>query len=183
MNPFRDDGGSHWYSQTGEPRYQTPIATGARKGEMRSTTLRDARKENLLPSITTVLKAYPKAALDAWIIEQAVLARHNYAPPDEETAAPLEAMNEATEAQKIYFGHVKTLANHKRDEAAARGNAEPELGSSDTRGGQPGCPQADDDEIKRARHGTTVVAVIVRLDVGGGGDPTRGALSAMIEAC
>lgn len=45
------------------------------------------------------------------------------------------------------------------------GNAEPEFGSSDTRGGQAGCPQADDDKIKWARHGTTVVAVIARLDV------------------
>lgn len=121
MNPFRDEGGSHYYRQTGEPAYETPIATGARKGEMRPTTLRDARKENLFPSITTCLKGYPKAALDAWILEQAVLARHNYPPPDD-AAGPIESMATATEAQKIYLGHVKTLANAKRDAAAARGN-------------------------------------------------------------
>jgi hypothetical protein len=62
---------AHWYSVTGEPVYEVPKADG--KG-MTPTTLRHARKWNLLPSVTTILKVLDKPALTAWKIEQAVLA-------------------------------------------------------------------------------------------------------------
>lgn len=62
--------GSHWYTTTGEPMYEIQ----AKNGNMRATTLADARKLNLLPSVTTVLKSLHKQALVDWLIEQAVLA-------------------------------------------------------------------------------------------------------------
>lgn len=46
----------------------------AKNGTMRPTTLRDARKLNLLPSVTTILKVLHKQGLVDWMIEQAVLA-------------------------------------------------------------------------------------------------------------
>jgi len=62
---------SHWYYTDGRPCYELPKADG--KG-MKNPTLADARKLNLLPSVTTILKILAKPALQDWLIEQAVLA-------------------------------------------------------------------------------------------------------------
>lgn len=51
---------AHWYGQDGTPRYDA--------------TLREARKENLLPSVTSITKLWPKGALEAWKIEQGIMA-------------------------------------------------------------------------------------------------------------
>lgn len=61
----------HWYTTDGKPCYEVLKADG--KG-MTPTTLRHARKMNLLPSVTTILRVLDKPALTAWKIEQAVLA-------------------------------------------------------------------------------------------------------------
>jgi PD-(D/E)XK nuclease superfamily len=61
----------HWYSQTGEPRYVQLKKDGS---GMRATTIADARKQNLLPSVTTVLKAADKPALTQWLRRTAILA-------------------------------------------------------------------------------------------------------------
>ena len=45
--------GGHWYTQDGKPMHWVDKADG--KGT-RNTTLRDARKLNLLPSVTNILK-------------------------------------------------------------------------------------------------------------------------------
>lgn len=63
---------SHWYRQDGTPCYEVPYSD-PRKGT-RPTTLADARKLNLLPSVTTILRILHKQALVDWLIEQAVLA-------------------------------------------------------------------------------------------------------------
>ena len=62
---------SHWYHPDGRSCYQIEKAD---KSGMRATTLRDARKLNLVPSVTTILKILHKEALVQWMIEQAVLA-------------------------------------------------------------------------------------------------------------
>lgn len=63
--------GSHWYTAEGEAMY-TVIAKGS--GQPRPTTLADARKLGLLPSVTTILKALNKPALNDWLCEQTALA-------------------------------------------------------------------------------------------------------------
>lgn len=63
---------AHWYTQNGEPCHQMPKKS--EPGAFRATTLADARKLQLLPSVTTILKVLHKEALVAWRIEQAVLA-------------------------------------------------------------------------------------------------------------
>ena len=63
---------SHWYYPDARPCFEVPYAD-ASKG-MRPTTLRDAKKLGLIPSVTTILKVLDKPALTAWKIEQAVLA-------------------------------------------------------------------------------------------------------------
>ena len=64
---------SHWYGRDGTPQYTRPNLS--KPGEFRSTTLRDARKEGLVPSVTSIISdTTPKPNLVAWKIEQAILA-------------------------------------------------------------------------------------------------------------
>ena len=62
---------SHWYFPSGVPLHEVPRADG--KGS-RPTSLRDARKLGLFPSVTNVLSILAKPGLDAWKQEQAILA-------------------------------------------------------------------------------------------------------------
>jgi len=60
----------HWYGQDGSPQYTVE----AKDGSQRPTTLRDARKFNLVPSVTTILKVAAKPGLEAWKLEQMLLS-------------------------------------------------------------------------------------------------------------
>lgn len=62
---------SHWYDKTGKPVFTVLKKDGT--GE-RPTTLADARKMDLVPSVTTVLKTLHKEALVNWLCEQTALA-------------------------------------------------------------------------------------------------------------
>ena len=62
---------THWYrAEDGAPQYTVK----AKDGSDRSTTLRDARKLDLVPSVTTVMKVAAKPGLDVWKNEQLLLA-------------------------------------------------------------------------------------------------------------
>lgn len=52
--------GSHWYTWDGQPAYDAKLT--------------QARKDNLLPSVTTILKVLDNQGLERWKTEQAVLA-------------------------------------------------------------------------------------------------------------
>lgn len=60
----------HWYTADGHPAYEVRSANGT----MRPTTLRDARKLGLCPSVTTVLSVKAKPQLEAWKVRQGILA-------------------------------------------------------------------------------------------------------------
>lgn len=61
----------HWYRlEDGAPQYTVK----AKDGSDRPTTLSDARKMNLVPSVTTILKMWPKPGLEVWKNEQLLLA-------------------------------------------------------------------------------------------------------------
>lgn len=60
----------HWYRRDGTPQYSVEAA----KGGMRATTLRDARKMNLIPSVTTIIKCAASPGLEAWKLNQMLLA-------------------------------------------------------------------------------------------------------------
>jgi predicted outer membrane protein len=60
----------HWYTRSGEPMYTVQGA----KGQQRNTTLRDARKLDLVPSVTTILNVAAKPGLEAWKQQQILLA-------------------------------------------------------------------------------------------------------------
>jgi hypothetical protein len=69
MKLFSPDA-AHWYQRDGQPLHTVLSA----KGEPRPTTLRDARKLDLLPSVTNILGVIAKPELTAWLQEQAVMA-------------------------------------------------------------------------------------------------------------
>jgi hypothetical protein len=59
----------HWYTKDGTPAYTIIGKTGERP-----TTLRDARKLGLLPSVTTINGQLSKAGLNSWLQQQVLLA-------------------------------------------------------------------------------------------------------------
>ena len=61
---------THWYAKDGSPAYTVT----AKNGEQRNTTLRDAKKMGLLPSVTTIMKAAASPGLEAWKMNQMMLA-------------------------------------------------------------------------------------------------------------
>ncbi len=107
MTTIIDDGGSHYYTQTGAPRY--------------GATLREARKHNYFPSITTVLKDWPAGFLREWIRNEERKAQHNN-PPEGEAAEPIVDGEKMTDAQRDHFQRIQGISTAIRDEAADRGN-------------------------------------------------------------
>lgn len=61
---------SHWYTHTGSALHYVKAAAG----HMRATTLRDARKLNLVPSVMTILSIIEKVGLIKWQVDQGILA-------------------------------------------------------------------------------------------------------------
>lgn len=62
----------HWYDKDGRPAYTQIVATGKNKGGERPTTVRDARKLSLLPSVTTISSILDKPALTHWKVMRAL---------------------------------------------------------------------------------------------------------------
>jgi|DEB19_MinimDraft_3_1074340.scaffolds.fasta_scaffold03807_7 hypothetical protein len=62
---------SHWYDKDGNPCHEQPNKS---KGGLRPTTLKDARRLNLLPSVTTILGCMAKPGLDLWKQRNAIHA-------------------------------------------------------------------------------------------------------------
>lgn len=54
----------HWYTTKGEPCYQ--IEMKSKPGQLRNVDLRDARKLNLVPSVTTVMRMLAAPGLERW---------------------------------------------------------------------------------------------------------------------
>ena len=71
----------HWYDMDGNPAYTTK----AKDGTARPTTLRDARKLLLLPSVTMICNVAAKPALEVWKQRQIVLAALTLPAMDGET--------------------------------------------------------------------------------------------------
>lgn len=71
----------HWYTKDGTPAYEVP----AKDGSMRPTTLRDARKLGLLPSVTSIIKCAAAPGLQLWMQKQVMLAALTLPRQDGET--------------------------------------------------------------------------------------------------
>lgn len=109
--------GSHWYQRDGTPCH-TMVA---RDGGQRPTTVRDARKLGLFPSVTNVLGVINKPELVQWKMEQAVLAALTLPRgPGEELDAFARRVVEDSQARlqsAVEFG----TALHAGAEAVAKG--------------------------------------------------------------
>ena len=66
----RQSESGHWYDRQGNPAY-TIIG---KNGNPRPTTLRDARTNDLCPSVTTILGVAAKPGLDTWKQQQVLLS-------------------------------------------------------------------------------------------------------------
>jgi len=71
----------HWYTREGAPAYSVTN----KDGHQRPTTLRDARKLNLIPSVTTIIKCAASPGLEAWKLQQMMLAALTLPRAPEET--------------------------------------------------------------------------------------------------
>jgi len=88
----------HWYDSAGLPAYEIEGANG----KLRPTTLRDAKKLHLVPSVTTVMSVQDKPALLVWkqnqILDAAV--RCPFHPFDDEREWRAKVVREAGEISK-----------------------------------------------------------------------------------
>lgn len=100
--------GQHWYSQDGSPLY---TVIGA-NGKERDTTLRDARKLNLVPSVTTVMAGAAKPGLDNYLQTQLVDACWEYGCTGD--------FDERSDYQKYRNAVVKKSREHSSN-AASKG--------------------------------------------------------------
>lgn len=73
---------AHWYYPDGRSCHTLPKKDGS--GE-KNTTLADARKLGLLPSVTSILSIKSRFGLDAWKLEQAILSALTLPRGTEET--------------------------------------------------------------------------------------------------
>jgi hypothetical protein len=64
------DQAGHWYSEKGESAH---VILG-KNGNERNTTVADARKLGLLPSVTSIIGVLDKPQLTSWKIEQAIMS-------------------------------------------------------------------------------------------------------------
>jgi len=96
----------HWYTTKGETAY-TVVGSN---GKVRNTTLRDAKKLGLVPSVTTVMSVAAKPGLEAWKQQQLLLASLTL-PKDE------------NESLEDYAKRVLEDSRKQGKEAADRGTA------------------------------------------------------------
>lgn len=75
--------GGHWYTRDAAPKHMV----GAAKGGLRPTTLRDARKLELVPSVTSIFKILAKPGLERYKHMQLLLACEAHPRQDNESDA------------------------------------------------------------------------------------------------
>jgi hypothetical protein len=71
MKITRKPESSHWYHRDGTPCHEV---IGKSTGLPRPTTVADARKLNLVPSVTSIIAAKSKPALNTWLQDNAIRA-------------------------------------------------------------------------------------------------------------
>jgi hypothetical protein len=95
----------HWYTKSGEPMY----SVANKEGHKRPTTLRDARKLGLVPSVTTIIKCAASPGLEAWKLQQMMLAALTLPRAPEET-------------EESFISRIQTDSKEQAKMAAERGS-------------------------------------------------------------
>lgn len=96
---------TQWHTSAGEP----VLAVKAKDGTARAPTLRDARKEGFIPSVSTVLTVVDRGGSAAWAIRDGI-------------AAAIAAPRRPSESAQDHVERVTVLAEHKRTLAMAIGS-------------------------------------------------------------
>lgn len=104
----RNERTSHWYRKDGTSAHEVPYAD-PRKG-MRGTTVTDARKLGLLPSVTNILAVKAKPMLEVWKMDQTIIAALTLPRIENET-------------KEAFAARIAIEADAERDRAAAWGTA------------------------------------------------------------
>jgi len=99
----------HYYTKDGEAQHEQPTKAGA-KNKTRPTTIADARKQNLLPSVTTIFETISKPFLTEWQIGEALKVAY---------ACPAIGW----ESEEEWIKHVREKANEQVGAAADLGTA------------------------------------------------------------
>ena len=114
---------AHWYWSYGAPCHSV-LAAGT--GLQRPTTLRDARKLALFPSVTNILGVIAKPELIAWLQEQAVMAALTLpriaGEPEDAFARRVVADSLTTRDGAADFG---TAFHHGAERVAQTGEVDP----------------------------------------------------------
>jgi hypothetical protein len=97
---------AHWYTREGAVAY----TVAAKDGTQRPTTLRDARKLALVPSVTTVIKCAAAPGLERWKQQQVLMA-----------ALTLSRLED--EPEDAYLDRILTDSREQARKAAERGTA------------------------------------------------------------
>lgn len=103
MSTYASEAG-HWYDKDGQPAYTIV----GKNGKERPTTLRDAKKLNLVPSVTTIIRCAAAPGLEAWKRDQTILACL--------TLPRIEG-----ESEQAYIARIKEDAKAQAAKAAERG--------------------------------------------------------------
>ena len=96
----------HWYDRTGGPAYTVK----AKDGTERPTTLRDARKLDLVPSVTTIIRCAAAPGLENWKAQQVLLAA-------------LTTTRREDEQEAAYLQRIMDDSREQAKKAAERGTA------------------------------------------------------------
>jgi hypothetical protein len=94
----------HWYDREGRPAYTVK----AKDGSDRPTTLRDARKMNLVPSVTAIIRCAAAPGLEIWKQQQVLLAALTLPKKD-------------GEAEKAYLDRILEDSKEQARKASKRG--------------------------------------------------------------
>lgn len=97
---------AHWYTRDGHPQHDMPKKGGE---GTRATTLADARKLGLLPSVTSIIGILDKPALTTWRMDRAALAA---------VANP----KQAEESEEYWLARVRSAAMQEAATAADIGS-------------------------------------------------------------
>jgi hypothetical protein len=95
----------HWYRPDGTPVHKLPTSDG--RGE-RPTTVRDAKRLGLYPSVTSILSILAKPGLEKWKLDQVALAC-------------LRTPKTAEESEDYWCGRVRSAAFEQVEQAADLG--------------------------------------------------------------
>lgn len=117
--------GAHWYTADGAPAYDQPTRDGT---GTRRTTIRDAERLSLLPSVTSVLGVMAKPGLDTWKMKKvAEAALANPKTPDESVDYWVARVVEASKGEVQQAADLGSRIHDALDNAIATGTYDEEL--------------------------------------------------------